>query len=249
MPMSEGKRQLDGQVVVVTGASRGIGASTARLLAERGANLVLGARSAAELLALSESIGGEVAYRPADVTRPEDVQALVNLAVNRFGRLDVFIANAGVAVNAPLAAGDFDDWNRMIDVNLRGVLHSVAAAVPVFRQQGSGHFVTVTSTAAQKWVPGQGVYAATKAAVRALCEVLRQELAPEHVRATMICPGFTDTDFIGSTRDPQELAALTARRNEMAMPPQAVAEAVFYALSQPETVDVGEIIVRPTVQP
>ena len=117
------------------------------------------------------------------------------------------------------------------------------------RRQGSGHFVTVASTSALKWVPGQGVYAATKAGVRALCEVLRQEMAAQGVRATMIHPGFTDTGFIGSTRDPEELAALTARRDEMAMPPEAIAEAVAYAIGQPGAVDVGEITVRPTVQP
>jgi len=247
--MSTPAQQLNGKVVAVTGAGRGIGAATARLLAGRGARLALGARSAPELRAVADSIGGDVALLPTDVTRPGDVQALVDLAAERFGRLDVFVANAGVAVNAPLASGELDDWNQMIDVNLRGVLHGIAAALPLFRRQGSGHFVTVASTSALKWVPGQGVYAATKAGVRALCEVLRQEMAPEGLRATMVHPGFADTGFIASTRDPEELAALTARRDEIAMPPEAIAEAVAYAIAQPGAVDVGEITVRPTVQP
>jgi NADP-dependent 3-hydroxy acid dehydrogenase YdfG len=241
--------QLNGKVVIVTGAGRGIGAATARLLAERGARLVLGARSADELKAVASSIDGDVVIRPTDVTRPDDVQSLVDLGAERFGRLDVFVANAGIAITAPLATGEMDDWNRMIDVNLRGVLHGIAAALPLFQRQGSGHFVTVASTSALKWVPGQGVYAATKAGVRALCEILRQELAPQGLRATMVYPGFTNTDFIASIRDPDELAAAIARRDEIAMPPNAIAEAVAFAIAQPGAVDVGEIVVRPTIQP
>ena len=151
------------------------------------------------------------------------------------------MANAGVVAVAPLGEGMLADWNRMLDVNLRGVLHGIAAALPVFSAQGSGHFVTVTSTAAAKWVPGQGVYAASKAGARALCEVLRQEVGPE-IRATMVCPGATDTEF---TTDPQlreQMAAIT-------MAPDAVAQAITYALAQPDDVNVGEIVVRSAAQP
>ena len=243
---------VDGKVVAITGAGRGIGAATARVLAARGARVVLGSRGGEELAATADAIaasGGEVAYQRTDVTRPQDLRALVELAGQRFGRLDVLASIAGVAINAPLRLGELDDWNQMIDVNLRGVLHGVAAALPAFRAQGSGHFITVASTAAYKWVPGQAVYAATKSAVRALCEVMRQELAPEGLRCTLISPGFTDTDFIASTRDPGELASLTARRDAMAMPPQAVAETIAFAITQPDSIDIGEVIVRPTVQP
>jgi NADP-dependent 3-hydroxy acid dehydrogenase YdfG len=243
---------VDGKVVAITGAGRGIGAATARVLAARGARVVLGSRGGEELAATADAIaasGGEVAYQRTDVTRPQDLRALVELAGQRFGRLDVLASIAGVAINAPLRLGELDDWNQMIDVNLRGVLHGVAAALPVFRAQGSGHFITVASTAAYKWVPGQAVYAATKSAVRALCEVMRQELAPEGLRCTLISPGFTDTDFISSTRDPGELASLTARRDAMAMPPQAVAETIAFAITQPDSIDIGEVIVRPTAQP
>jgi NADP-dependent 3-hydroxy acid dehydrogenase YdfG len=174
---------------------------------------------------------------------------LWTLATRTFGHLDVLASIAGVAINAPLHSGELDDWNRMIHVNLRGVLHGIAAALPVFRAQGSGQFITVASTAAYKWVPGQAVYAASKTAVRALCEVMRQELAPEGQRCTLISPGFTDTEFISSTGDLDELASLTARRDAMAMSPEAVAETIAFAIAQPDSVDIGEVIVRPTVQP
>jgi NADP-dependent 3-hydroxy acid dehydrogenase YdfG len=221
-------------------------------LAARGARVALGSRSKQELASTADAIaagGGEAAYRCIDVTRPEDLRALVDLAMQRYGRLDVLASIAGVAVNAHLRSGELDDWNRMIDVNLRGVLHGIAAALPVFRAQGSGHFVTVASTSAYRWVPGQAVYAATKSAVRALCEVMRQELAPEGLRCTLVSPGFTYTDFISSTRDPGELASLAARRDAIAMPPDAVAETIAFAIAQPDPVDIGELIVRPTVQP
>jgi NADP-dependent 3-hydroxy acid dehydrogenase YdfG len=244
--------QVAGKVVAVTGAGRGIGAATARLLAAQEARVVLGSRGEEDLAATADAIasrGGEVAYQATDITQPQQVRALVDLAVQTFGRLDVLASVAGVAINAPLHSGELDDWNRMIDVNLRGVLHGVAAALPVFRAQGSGQFITVASTAAYKWVPGQAVYAASKSAVRALCEVMRQELAPEGLRCTLISPGFTNTEFISSTRDPNELASLTARRDAMAMSPQAVAETIAFAIAQPDSVDIGEVIVRPTVQP
>lgn len=151
------------------------------------------------------------------------------------------MANAGVATVTPLADGTLTDWNGMIDVNLRGVLHGIAAALPTFTAQGSGHFITITSTAVAKWVPGQGVYAATKAGARALCEVLRQEAGPQ-IRTTMICPGATDTDF---TTNPK----LRGRMAAIAMAPDAVAEAIAYALAQPDDVNVGEIVIRSAVQP
>jgi NADP-dependent 3-hydroxy acid dehydrogenase YdfG len=247
-----GSRQVAGKVVAITGAGRGIGAATARLLAAQGARVVLGSRGEEDLAATADAIaasGGEVAYQATDITQPQQVSALVDLATQRFGRLDVLASIAGVAINAPLHSGELDDWNRMIDINLRGVLHGIAAALPIFRAQGSGQFITVASTAAYKWVPGQAVYAATKTAVRVLCEVMRQELAPEGLRCTLISPGFTNTEFISSTRDPDELAALTARRDAMAMPAQAVAETIAFAIAQPDSVDIGEVIVRPTVQP
>ena len=236
--------EIEDQVIAITGASAGIGAATARLLTERGARVVLGARREETLAQIVDEItagGGVAAACAADVTRPEELSRLVALAVNRYGRLDALVANAGVAAVAPLSEGTLADWNQMVDVNLRGVLHGIAAALPVFLAQSSGHFVAVTSTAAAKWVPGQGVYAATKAGARALCEVLRQEVGPE-IRATMICPGATDTEF---TTDPE----LRERMSPIAMAPTAVAEAIAYALAQPENVNIGEIVVRSAAQP
>lgn len=243
---------IDGKTVLITGAGRGMGAAMARVFSERGARVVLGARSGSELRDLAERIearGGSAAWAVTDVGSAESVQALCDLALERFGRLDVVVANAGLAVNGPLEQGALEDWDRMIDVNLRGLLHTIAAAVPILRAAGSGHFVTIGSTSGAKWVPGQGVYAATKAAARAVTDVLRQELAPAGVRVTHVAPGFTATGFVESTRDPEERAALVARRDAIAMPPEAVAEAVLFAVSQPASVDVGELVVRPTVQP
>jgi NADP-dependent 3-hydroxy acid dehydrogenase YdfG len=232
------------RVVAITGASAGIGATTARLLGGLGYRMVLAARrrdALSRLVAEIESGGGQATACAADVTRFDDLQRIVQQAVARFGRLDALVANAGVATTAPLADGALADWDTMIDVNLRGVLHGIAAALPTFQAQGSGHFVTVTSTAAAKWVPGQGVYAATKAGVRALCEVLRQEVGPD-IRATMVCPGATATEF---TTDPE----LRERMAPIAMAPDAVAGAIAYALAQPSDVNVGEIVVRSAAQP
>jgi NADP-dependent 3-hydroxy acid dehydrogenase YdfG len=236
--------ETSNQVIAITGASGGIGAAAARLLAAQGARVVLGARredALASVVAQITADGGQARSCATDVTVAEDLGRLVALAVEQFGRLDVFVANAGIAHVAPLLDGELADWDMMIDVNLRGVLHGVAAALPVFTAQGSGHFVAVTSTAAAKWVPGQGVYAATKAGVRALCEVLRQEVGPA-IRATMVCPGATDTEF---TTDPE----LRERIAAIAMAPDAVAEAIAYALAQPPEVNVGEIVVRSAAQP
>jgi NADP-dependent 3-hydroxy acid dehydrogenase YdfG len=235
---------LEDQVIAITGASTGIGAATGRLLAARGARVVLAARREAALARVATEIqasGGQAACCAADVTRPEDLRRLVAYAIEQFGHLDAVVANAGIAAVAPLAEGVIADWDQMIDVNLRGVLHGIAAALPVFTAQGSGHFVTVTSTAAAKWVPGQGVYAATKAGVRAVCEVLRQESGPQ-IRATMVCPGATDTEFVTDPMLRVQIAAI-------AMPPEVVAEAIAYALAQPAHINVGEIVVRSATQP
>ena len=232
------------QVVAITGASAGIGAETARRLAARGDRVVLAARREGELAQVVAAItaaGGQAIACTVDVTRREDLIRLVDHATARYGRLDALVANAGVASTGPLAEGDPHDWDVMIDVNLRGVLHGIAAALPVFTAQGSGHFVTVTSTSAIKWVPGQGVYAATKAGVRAVCEVLRQEVGPQ-IRATMVCPGATATGFAGA--DPE----LAERMAAISMGPSAVAEAIAWALAQPPEIDVGEIVVRSAAQ-
>ncbi|MDT7741077.1 MAG: hypothetical protein QOE59_155 [Actinomycetota bacterium] len=239
---------IAGTVVAVTGAGGGIGEASARLLARRGARLVLGGRRTDRLDEVAAAIsdeGGEAAVTSCDVTRREDLHALVGLAVERFGRLDVLINNAGMGLVAPIDDLAVDDWDVMVDVNLRGVLHGIAAALPVFRAQGSGHLVAVVSTAGLRIAPGQAVYAATKNAVRTLCEGLRQEAGP-HLRVTEVSPGVTDTAFIAGTGDAD--ADVLAHYRSIAMPPEAVARAIAHALEQPAGVDVGSIVVRPTAQ-
>jgi NADP-dependent 3-hydroxy acid dehydrogenase YdfG len=233
------------KVIAITGASSGIGEATALLLAERGAKVVLGARGPGRLAALAERIadaGGDVASARTDVRRREDVAGLVGLACERYGRLDVLISNAGVMPISPLDELRVEDWEAMVDVNLKGVLYGIAAALPVFRKQGSGHFVHTASTAGHRIVANQAVYAGTKFAVRAVSEGLRQEAGAD-LRVTVISPGLTRTSVADAVTDPAVKARL-----DIAMPPEAVARAVAFAIEQPADIDVGEVVVRPTAQ-
>jgi NADP-dependent 3-hydroxy acid dehydrogenase YdfG len=196
---------LDGTVVAITGASSGIGEATARLLAERGAAVVLGARRGDRIDAVTRDIrdaGGLATSCITDVTRPEDLQRLVATTVAEFGRIDVLVNNAGIAPIGPVSALDTGSWTAMIDVNLRGVLHGIAAALPVFREQGRGHLVAVVSTAGLTVTPTMAVYAATKNAVRTLLETLRAESTDGVLRTTAISPGYVRTGLAGSTSDP-----------------------------------------------
>jgi NADP-dependent 3-hydroxy acid dehydrogenase YdfG len=241
---------IDGKVVAITGASSGIGEATASLLAERGAKLVLGARNPDTLNALVERLsraGGAAVARPTDVSSRGDLMEFVSLAAETYGRLDVLVSNAGIMPVSPFDALRVDDWEAMIDVNLKGVLFGIAAALPVFRRQRSGHFVNLASTAAFRVTPGQSVYAGTKMAVRAISEGLRQE-AGDNLRVTIISPGMTSTNFAESVTDPAIRAGLEQRRDAIAMPPAAVARAIAFAIDQPADVDIGEVVVRPTAQ-
>ena len=197
--------EIAGKVVAITGASSGIGEATALLLAKQGAKIVLGARGEGRLVALAARItdaGGDVAYIPTDVKRREDLNTLVGLACERYGRLDVLVSNAGIGPIAPLDDLRVDEWDEMIDINIKGVLYGIAAALPVFRAQGSGHFVNTASTAAHRIVPNMAVYAGTKFAVRAISEGLRQE-AGDKLRVTVISPGFTRTNLAESMTNPE----------------------------------------------
>jgi NADP-dependent 3-hydroxy acid dehydrogenase YdfG len=241
---------LRGKVVAITGASSGIGEATALLLAERGAKIVLGARRQERLEALAARIlaaGGEAAYVPTDVRQRADLEKLVALAHKQFGRLDVLVSNAGVGLLSRFDELRVEDWEEMIDVNLKGTLYGVAAALPVFRQQGFGHFVNVLSTSGLKIVPMQGVYAGTKNAVRTIAEALRQE-AGSKLRVTNVSPGFVHTDFAETIADPELRAAIVARRDELAIGPDAIARAIAFAIEQPADVEVGDLVVRPTAQ-
>ncbi|HET6707238.1 SDR family oxidoreductase [Amycolatopsis sp.] len=236
---------IENKVVVITGASSGIGAATAVLLAERGAKVVLGARRKDRLDALAERLGA--VSLPTDVRRPEDVAALVRLARETHGRLDVLVGNAGVGPISPLDSLRTGDWDTMIDVNIKGVLHGIAAALPVFREQGSGQFVHTASTAAYRTVPTMAVYAATKTAVRTISEGLRQEAGPD-LRVSLVSPGVIATDFIDGIPEAAVRDRLVETRDTVAIPPEAIARAIAFAIDQPSDVDVNEIVVRPTAQ-
>ena len=238
-------------VIAVTGASSGIGEATARVLAARGAALVLGARRTDRLDRIAAELrggGAEVATTTIDVTRPEDLQCLVSTAVSEFGRLDVLVANAGISVIGPMADADLAGWSSMIDVNLRGVLNGIAAAMPVFVSQGRGHFVTIVSTAGLKITPDMGVYAGTKNAVRTVMEALRQESTDGAIRTTSISPGFVRTELDSSITDLTLRAQIRSSMDTFGLAPDAVARAVAFAIEQPHDVEIGDITIRPTVQ-
>ena len=239
---------IEGKVIVITGASSGIGEVTALLLAERGAKVVLGARRSDRLEALAARItkmGCEVSYAQTDVRRRSDLSDLVKLACERYGKLDVLVNNAGVMPISPLDDLHVEEWEEMIDVNIKGVLYGIAAALPVFRKQDFGHFVNIASTAAYLILPSMSVYAGTKVAVRAISEGLRQE-AGDKLRVTIISPGITRTNFAATMTNPMVKAQLEEIRDKTAMPPEAIARAIAFAIEQPTDVDVSEIVVRPT---
>lgn len=238
---------VKGKVIVITGASSGIGEATARLLASLGAHIVMGARRIERLEALATAIhaeGGSAVYQQLDVTELEQMQAIIRLAKSRFGRVDVILNNAGVMPLSPLAALRIDEWNRMIDVNIRGVLHGVAAGLPVMIEQGFGHMINVASIGAYEVSPTAAVYCATKYAVRAITEGLRQETGRD-IQVTLLSPGVTESELAGSITDAEAKELMsTYRRN--ALPASAIARAIAYAIEQPAGVDVNELIVRPT---
>jgi NADP-dependent 3-hydroxy acid dehydrogenase YdfG len=248
--MLENSATISGKVVVITGASSGIGAATALMLAARGARLVLGARRPGPLADIASRIhasGGEAVHAPTDVARRDDLQALVDLARAQYGRVDVLINNAGIGPISLFDDLQVDNWDRMIDVNIKGVLYGIAAALPVFRAQGSGHIVNVISTAGLRIVPQQGVYAATKNAVRTITEALRQEAGPL-LRVTGVSPGFVKTGFADFMPEGEAKAQALAKMNAIAIRPEAIARAIAFAIEQPADVDVGDIVVRPTAQ-
>lgn len=240
---------IDGMVIAITGASSGMGEASARHLAALGAKVVLGARNAQRLHEIVEEIrasGGEAAYVEIDVTKRADASVLAAQAVKQFGRLDVFVANAGAMPIGPMDDLAVENWEQMVDVNIKGVLYGIAASLPIFRKQGSGHFIAIASTAARKIVPNMAVYAGTKAAVVAICDGLRQELAGA-LRVTTLLPGYTATNFADHIPD-EALRAQLAAEGSTAMPATAIAAAIVYALEQPEGVNIGEIVIRPTAQ-
>jgi NADP-dependent 3-hydroxy acid dehydrogenase YdfG len=236
------------KVVLITGASSGIGEATARLLARQGLQVVLGARRIDRLEAIAAEIcdkGGVAEYRALDVTSLDDMQAFVAFAKDQFGRVDVVVNNAGVMPLSKLEVLKIDEWNRMIDVNIRGVLHGIAAALPLFKQQQSGQFVNLSSIGGHNVYPTAAVYCATKFAVWAISEGLRQESTD--IRVTIISPGVTQTELANTTTDAVAAQWLEEFRGAM-IPADAIARAIAFAIEQPADVDVNEIIVRPIGQ-
>jgi len=234
---------LQDKVVLVTGASSGIGEAVARELGAQGARLMLGARRTERLEALAGEIGGETEFRKLDVTDRKDFEAFVAAAEARFGRIDIIVNNAGVMPLSPLAALKVDEWDRMIDVNIRGVLNGIAAGLPRFLGQGAGHFINVASIGAHYVAPTGAVYCATKFAVWAITDGLRQE--HDNIRATIISPGVVETELGSDISDPTAAGFLDDLRKR-SLQPDAIARAVRFAIEQPADVDVSEIIVRPT---
>ncbi|MGL4960784.1 MAG: SDR family oxidoreductase [Inquilinus sp.] len=241
---------MEGKVIAVTGASSGIGEAVARHFAKAGAAVMLGARRLHRLEVVADEIrrdGGRAALQRLDVTRREDAEAFVQAAVAQFGRLDVIVNNAGVMPLSPVADLKVEEWDRMVDVNLKGVLYGVAAALPVFQAQGFGHVVNVTSVADRRIVPTAAVYSATKFAVRAFSEGLRQEIGGG-IRVTVVAPGATESELANGISDPElRRAAIKDYRRDL-LPADSIARAIAYAVAQPPEVDVNELVVRPTAQ-
>ncbi|MDB5298952.1 MAG: putative short-chain dehydrogenase/reductase precursor [Phycisphaerales bacterium] len=242
---------IEGKVVVITGASSGLGEAAARHLAAQGAIVVLGARRVDRLQALADELtgkGGRALAVATDVTHYDQVKKLVDAAVQTYGRIDVMINNAGLMAQSLLERLRVDEWDRMIDVNIKGVLYGIAAALPHMKQQKSGHFINVSSVAGHKVHPGTAVYSATKFAVRALSEGLRQEVKPYNIRTTVISPGAVATELPTSVADPDLAERIRKFYDQVAIPPDSFARAVAYAIGEPEEVDVNEILFRPTRQ-
>jgi NADP-dependent 3-hydroxy acid dehydrogenase YdfG len=248
---SDTDTRISGKIVVITGASSGLGEATARYLAARGATVVLGARRIERLHALVDEItkaGGTASSIATDVTDPAQVQALVDSAVEKHGRIDVLLNNAGIMPHSPLDRRKIDDWNRTIDINIKGVLYGIAAALPHMQRQNAGHIINVSSVAGHKVGKNNAVYAATKTAVRVLTEGLRQEVKPWNLRTTIISPGAVATELPSSITEADVAKGIGAFYEEYAIPAESFARAVAFAIAQPEDVDINEILFRPTRQ-
>ncbi|BCZ81261.1 oxidoreductase [Paraburkholderia terrae] len=237
------------KVILITGASSGIGEAAVRLLAAQGHHLVIGARRTERLAALAEEVeasGGSVRYQALDVTSAASVSAFAQFALDTFGRIDVIVNNAGVMPLSPLSATKVDEWDRMIDVNIRGVLHGIAAVLPIMERQGFGQVINISSIGGLSVSPTAAVYCATKFAVRAISDGLRQET--DTVRVTVLCPGVVESELADSISDDTARAAMRDFRR-IALTSDAIARSIAYAIEQPADVDVSEIVVRPTASP
>ncbi|WP_295720138.1 SDR family oxidoreductase [Mucilaginibacter sp.] len=244
-------KNIEGKVVVITGASSGLGEATAKMLSAEGATVVLGARRADRIDALANEInnkGGRAMALATDVKDAAQVKKLVDTTVEKYGRIDVIINNAGLMPHSPLERLKIDDWDQMIDVNLKCVLYGIAAALPYMKAQKSGQIINVSSVAGHKVNPGGAVYSATKTAVRVISEGLRQEVKPYNIRTTIISPGAVATELSDSVTEPDVAAGIKQFYDAFAIPADSFARCVVFAMSQPEEVDINEILFRPTSQ-
>jgi len=242
-------QNIQDKVIVITGASSGLGEAAARLLAAHGAKLVLGARRLDRLHDLSRELDlGDRAVVRTDVTSFDQVKQLVDHAVATHGRIDVLINNAGLMPHSPLERVKVEDWNRIIDVNIKGVLYGIGAALPHMQAQKSGHIINVSSVAGHKVRPGSAVYAASKSAVRVISEGLRMEVKPYNIRTTIISPGAVESELADSITEPDVAKGMRDFYAATAIPASAFADMVAFAISQPDYVDVNEILFRPTTQ-
>ncbi|MHB8455592.1 MAG: SDR family oxidoreductase [Acidiferrobacterales bacterium] len=242
---------IEGKVVVITGASSGLGEATARHLSAQGAIVALGARRADRIRSLADELigcGGKALAMTTDVTHYDQVKWFVDETVRTYGRIDVMLNNAGLMPHSPLDRLKIDDWNRTIDVNIKGVLYGIASALPYFKQQKAGHIINVSSVAGHKVRPGSAVYAATKHAVLTLSEGLRQEVKPYNIRTTVISPGALATELPDTITEPDVAETIHKFYEAFAIPADSFARAVAFAMSQPEEMDVNEILFRPTRQ-
>jgi NADP-dependent 3-hydroxy acid dehydrogenase YdfG len=245
------RSNIEGKVIVITGASSGMGEAAARHLSAQGAIVVLGARRIERLRELADEItttGGKALAVETDVTERRQVERLVNAAVERYGRIDVLINNAGVMPLSPLDRLKVDEWDRMIDVNLKGVLYGIAAALPHMKAQKAGHIINLSSVAGHKLFGGSAVYSATKFAVRALSEGLRQEVKPWNIRTTIISPGAVKTELLDHISEPDVQQANREYVGQVGVSADSFARIVDFAINQPEELDINEILFRPTSQ-
>lgn len=242
---------IEGKVVVITGASSGFGKITAEYLSERGAAVALGARSTDKIEAIAKSIrekGGKALAVTTDVTNNDQVKTLVNAAVKEFGKIDVLLNNAGIMPLSPLEMLKVEDWDQCIDINIKGVLYGIAAALPHMKEQKSGQIISVSSVAGHTISPGGAVYSASKYSVRVISEALRKEVKPYNIRTSIISPGAVDTNLPDSVTAEGVSENIKNYYSEYAIAPDSFARCVAFAISQPEDMDVNEILYRPTKQ-
>ena len=241
---------IEGKVVVITGASSGLGEAAARRLSAQGATVVLGARRVDRIQSLAGELqrsGGKSLALATDVTKREQVKALADAAVEKFGKVDIMINNAGLMPQSPLERLKFDDWDRTIDVNIKGVLYGIAAVLPHMIERKAGHIINVSSVAGHKVRAGGAVYSATKHAVRVISEGLRQEVKPYNIRTTIISPGAVASELVESVTEPDVKKGIE-EFYKIAIPADSFARAVAFAIEQPDDVDINEILFRPTLQ-